>query len=119
MTQARSTIVSSEDTPYYHCVSRCVRRAFLCGYDAYAKRDYEHRRDWLETKLLKTTESFALSLCAYAVMNNHYHVVLRVNVEQAKSWSKKEVVKRWHSLFAGNLLSHQGRNRGWREWHSP
>jgi len=71
MTQARNTIVSVDDTPYYHCVSRCVRRAFLCGIDHYSGNDYEHRRDWLEKKLLDTAKVFALKLCAYAVMRNY------------------------------------------------
>jgi len=52
MTQARRTLVSAIDTPYYHCVSRCVRRAFLCGYDTHSQTDYEHRRQWLEEKLV-------------------------------------------------------------------
>ncbi|NAX48651.1 transposase, partial [Photobacterium halotolerans] len=44
MTTARSQLISIEATPYYHCVSRCVRRSFLCGYDELTKTSYEHRR---------------------------------------------------------------------------
>lgn len=99
----RNTIVSLDDTPYYHCVSSCVRRAFLCGYDRYAGKDYEYRRQWLEDKLLKTAESFALKLCAYSVMSNHYQVVLHVRKDIADQWSGREIVQRWHSLFAGKL----------------
>lgn len=105
MTQARETIVSVTDTPYYHCVSRCVRRAFLCGQDHYSGKDYEHRRQWLEDKLHQTAKAFAIKLCAYAVMSNHYHVVLHIRPDLSNVWSDREVVKRWHSLFRGNLIS--------------
>lgn len=33
MIQTRSAQVSVGDTPWYHCVNRCVRQAFLCGVD--------------------------------------------------------------------------------------
>ena len=105
MTQARKTIVSLNDTPYYHCVSRCVRRAFLCGVDHYSGQDYEHRRQWLEDKLHAIADVFAIKLCAYAVMSNHYHAVLHIRSDIAQNWSDHEVVTRWHKLFAGSVIS--------------
>ncbi|MCY4046111.1 MAG: hypothetical protein OXE99_13675, partial [Cellvibrionales bacterium] len=99
MTQARSRLIDPEITPYYHCVSRCVRRAFLCG-DA-----YEHRREWIEEKILSLAEIFCVDVAAYAVMSNHYHVVLHINQEKADSLTDKEVINRWHKLFKGNMLS--------------
>ena len=68
MTLPRKSLVSLHDTPFYHCVSRCVRHAFLCGNDHYSGKNYEHRRDWLEAKLLRTANIFAIKLCAYAVL---------------------------------------------------
>ena len=105
MTQARSTLVSPTDTPYYHCVSRCVRRAFLCGYDSHSQTSYEHRRQWLESKLHKVANIFSIKLCAYAVMSNHYHVVVHLRPDEAVKWSQQEIVRRWHSLFNGTYLS--------------
>jgi len=107
MTLPRKSLISLDDTPYYHCVSRCVRRAFLCGFDHYSKTDYEHRRDWLEEKLLATSRVFAIKLCAYAIMSNHYHVVLHVRSDIAQDWSTKEVIERWHLLFNGTPFSQQ------------
>jgi hypothetical protein len=37
MTKSRSSQVSLFDAPYYHSVSRCVRRSFLCGLAAVLK----------------------------------------------------------------------------------
>ena len=107
MAVARKRQISLQDTPYYHCISRCVRRAFLCGEDNHTGQSFEHRRAWVEDKLLKLGEVFAIDVCAYAVMNNHYHVVLHVDEEQAKQWSMDEVLVRWHKLYKGTLLTQQ------------
>ena len=105
MPRPRKALISLEATPYYHCVSRCVRRAFLCGTDHHTGRCYEHRRQWLEKRLLALADIFALDVCAYAVMSNHFHVVLHVDKVEAEGWSDLDVVKRWHRLFKGTLLS--------------
>jgi len=52
MTSPRSTLVSLEDTSWYHCVARCVRRAFLCGQDAHTGKDFERRRGWIRERIL-------------------------------------------------------------------
>ena len=105
MPKPRKAQVSLEATPYYHCVSRCVRRAFLCGIDAHTGQRYERRRDWIEARLQELAGVFAIDLCAYAVMSNHYHVVLHVDRATAESWDETEVVRRWKMLFTGNVLA--------------
>jgi REP element-mobilizing transposase RayT len=107
MATARKRQISLQDTPYYHCISRCVRRAFLCGEDKYTGQSFEHRRGWLEEKLLALTEVFAIKVCAYAIMSNHYHAVLFIDEEQANAWSVQEVLARWHKLYKGTLLTQQ------------
>ena len=102
MTRARATLVSVEQTPYYHCVGRCVRRAFLCGVDAASGRNFEHRRDWLRERLTELVEVFAIDLCAYALMSNHYHLVVHLRPAATEAWSAEEVVRRWTRLFTGS-----------------
>jgi len=105
MPKPRYAQVSLEATPYYHCVSRCVRRAFLCGIDPNTGEDYEYRRKLIEDKILDLSDIFAIDICAYAVMSNHYHLVLHINKENALSWSFDEVIRRWHQLYKGTFIS--------------
>ncbi len=96
---ARKFQVCLSDTPYYHVVSRCVRRAWLWGRDEYAGRDYAHRKAWVLARMSQLTKLFAIDICAYAVMSNHYHLVIRVNRSVAQAWEDAEVVTRWSALF--------------------
>ena len=66
---------------------------------------FEHRRRWIEDRLLFLSSIFAIDIAAYAIMSNHYHVVLYVYREQGLSWNDAEVIERWHRLFKGSLLS--------------
>lgn len=102
MTRARYQQVSLEDTPYYHCISRCVRRAYLCGDDVVSGRNFDHRKRWLVERIKHLAAYYAIDVCAYAVMSNHYHLVLHVNTEAAQAWSDDEVIKRWTAVFPAN-----------------
>jgi len=42
---------------------------------------------------------FAVDLCSYAILSNHYHLVIRLAPDQARSWSDEEVMVRWEKLF--------------------
>ncbi len=107
MPQARKNIVNLSATPYYHCVSRCVRRAFLCGEDALTGKSYHHRRQWVESRLLYLGQIFSIDVCAYAVMSNHTHLVLHVDRNRALHWSTEEVLRRWHKLHKGMAIGHR------------
>ncbi len=90
-------------------MSRCVRRAFLCGEDSYSGRNYEHRREWVRERLELLSGLFAVEIFSYAVMSNHLHVVLRVRPERVAQWSADEVAERWCRLFRGKAAIQAGK----------
>ena len=100
MTIARSQQISLDHTTYYHCTARCVRRAFLCGNDHYSGKSFDHRRQWIENRLVELSRVFGIDLLAYAVMSNHYLVVVRINTEKTASWSDADVVERWAKIYS-------------------
>src|SRR5210317_921791 len=110
MTRPRKALISLADTPYYHITSRCVRRAFLCGEDQYSGKSYEHRRQWIVDRVRLLSSVFAIDVCAYAIMSNHYHLALKVCPEQLEGLSEDDILDRWCALFKGPLLVQNYRN---------
>ena len=91
----------SPGTPgIYHCMSRCVRRASLCGEDKIIGRSFNHRKQWLESNILRWANTFALAVHGYAVMSNHFHVIAETDPSAPWRWSDLEVARRWLSLTA-------------------
>ena len=102
MTIARNQQICVEETPYYHIVSRCVRRAFLCGEDTLSGKSFEHRRQWLIERIKQVTSVFAIDVCSYAIMSNHFHIVLKVN--STENWNTTQVLMTWCSLYSLPVL---------------
>lgn len=105
MTLARSQLIDVTATPYYHCIARCVRRAFLCGQDDFSGQNYEHRKQWIVDRLAVLAQAFTLEICAYAVMSNHYHVVLGAQPDQSQALTDQELLSRWAMVFPGSLAA--------------
>ncbi|MCB1675762.1 MAG: transposase [Halioglobus sp.] len=110
MPRPRKAQVCVSDTPYYHCVSRCVRRARLCGQDVQTGQCFEHRRAWIVERIHRLASLFAIDICAYAVMSNHYHLVIKLG--STRDWTDDEVIARWLQLYKGPLLIHRYREAG-------
>ena len=85
-------------------MGQALRRAFLCGVDSYSGQSYEHRRQWIVDRIRLLSSLFAIDVCAYAVMNNHYHLVLKLCPEQIDGLADNDVMDRWCALFKGPLL---------------
>ena len=99
MTRPRYELINREEGGFYHVFNRCVRQARLCGDDPVTGENRDHRRGWIELRLLALTDVFAVDVYAYAVMSNHYHIVIHYCPQRARTWSDAEVVRRWLQVY--------------------
>lgn len=91
----RRDVVDPETVGIYHCYNRCSQRAFLCGRDPLTQQDFSHRKTWIRDRLQDLAAAIAVDVLDYAVLDNHFHVVLRNRPDLAQDWSEEEVVRRW------------------------
>ena len=111
MAIARRDLVDKESPGFYHCTNRCVRRAFLCGFDKDTGKNFEHRKIWLEKRIYRLAEIFSVDIYAYAVMDNHYHIVLYLDPLLPEQWSDLEVAERWLNVFPSKLDNPENKNK--------
>lgn len=95
----RRDVLSDSEIQVVHCVSRCVRRGYLCGRDALTGRDYGHRREWIRRRLEFLAGVFGIDVLGFSVMTNHLHVVLRSRPDVVRQWTDEQVARRWLNLF--------------------
>jgi hypothetical protein len=95
---ARGEYLDPNAIQIVHAMSRCVRRAFLCGEDPYSGKSYEHRRQWIRDRIEFLASAYAIDCLTYTVLSNHFHLVLRSRPDIVRSWSDEEVGRRWLRL---------------------
>ena len=108
---ARREIVAEGEVGVYHCMARCVRRAFLCGKDQLSGQNYSHRKEWVRTGLERLAGSFAIDISGFAIMDNHLHLILRQRPDVAKGWSAEDITRRWRLIFGAPPKTKQERER--------
>ena len=99
MTTARKELVDVNVTRWYHCISRCVRAAFLMAEGA------DDRKQWIEDRLKRLAEQFAVSVGGFAILDNHLHVLVRLDPGMAAKWTAREVVRRWIAVYPPRNLA--------------
>ena len=97
---SRREIIAQGEIGAYHCMARCVRRAYLCGKDSLSGKNFEHRKDWVRDALKRLASAFAIEISAFAVMDNHLHVILKQRPDLAANWTSEEVIRRWRLVFS-------------------
>jgi hypothetical protein len=102
-TTPRSQLVDNELPMHYHLMSRCVRKAFLCGDDKHSRKKYDHRKGWLEERLFHLAKYFAVDLEAHVIMSNHFHLIVYYDPLACLGWDAEEVARRWTEAFPPNV----------------
>ena len=87
-----------------HCYHRCVRRAFLTGFDSATGVNYSFRRETMRRRMEALVSVFGVEVLCYSLMGNHFHVILRNRPDVVATWSDHDVAVRWLRVFPGKRL---------------
>ena len=101
---ARKEIIRKGIPGIFHCLNRCVRRAFLFGKDPYSGKDHSERRDWVIERIKLLAACFFIDAGFTAVMSNHFHLVLRTFPRLAQRMGAQEIARRWLRVYPGKRV---------------
>jgi len=93
--QNRSSQICLEECRCYHVIARCTRQLHLLGG---SDADRAERKGLILRHLKRVATSSAVGVAGFAIMDNHVHLLLKVDTESARGWSEREVARRWLGL---------------------
>ncbi len=94
----RSDVFNPNEIAIVHVINRTSRRCFLMGVDPISGKCFDYRKKWIEDKLKHLAASFGIDILSYAILSNHFHLILRSRPDVVAIWSDLEVARRWLTL---------------------
>ena len=91
----REEVFAPDEVAIVHVMNRVVRRCFLLGDDPVTGKNYDHRKVWMEERLQQLAACFGIDLLVFAILSNHFHIVLRSRPDVVAAWDDTEVAQRW------------------------
>ncbi len=95
---ARAEVFDPNENTVAHVYNRTVRRCFLMGDDAVSGKNFDHRKVWIEEYLQQFAAAFGIDLLGFALLSNHFHLILRSRPDVVATWDDREVARRWLML---------------------
>ncbi len=92
MRKPRRQILDPTISCYYHVTSRCVQGDYLL------RDDDDTRKTMMQDLLRKLHDAYAVDVCSFSIMDNHFHGVLRLNPDAAERWTDRQVMERWGKI---------------------
>lgn len=92
---ARADAFAPDEIAIVHVITRVVRRCFLLGNDPVTKKNFDHRKVWIEDRLQQLAAAFGIDLLAFSCLSNHFHLILRSRPDVVATWDDTDVARRW------------------------
>lgn len=92
---ARAEVFAPDEVAVVHVMNRVVRRCYLLGDDPVSGKNYDHRKVMIENQLQRLAGAFGIDLLGFAIMSNHFHLILRSSQDVVAGWDETEVARRW------------------------